>query len=178
VRFSGVVFRAHHPRWSFLPTSGEGAARHGGRFNPKGTPAIYTSLRQETAWLEAQQGFAFKAQPMTMISYRVDCEDIIDLRDRPECERLGVTPADIACPWENLASKGSEPPSWAIARRLIAMKVAGIIVPSFASGASAIDVNLVFWRWSDDTPHQVRAVDDHDRLPKNDASWRPNEGFR
>jgi RES domain-containing protein len=35
-------------------------ARHGGRFNPLGTPALYTALRPETAWLEAQQGFAFK----------------------------------------------------------------------------------------------------------------------
>jgi RES domain-containing protein len=172
VRFSGVVFRAHHPRWSFLPTSGEGSARHGGRFNSKGTPALYTSLRQETAWLEAQQGFAFKAQPMTMVSYRVDCEDVVDLSDPLECGRLGVAPADLAYPWEDITSKGGEPPSWAIARRLIAMKVAGIMVQSFAHGAAATDINLVFWRWSDDVPHQVRVVDDHDRLPKVDTSWR------
>jgi RES domain-containing protein len=172
VRFSGVVFRAHHPRWSFLPKSGEGAARHGGRFNPKGTPALYTSLRQETAWLEAQQGFAFKAQPMTIISYHVDCEDIIDLTDRLECERLSVAPADLACPWEDMASKGDDPPSWILARRQIAMKTAGIKVQSFALGASSTDVNIVLWRWSDEWPHQIRVVDDHDRLPKDDASWR------
>jgi RES domain-containing protein len=172
VRFSGVVYRAHHPRWSFLPTSGEGAARHGGRFNPKGTPALYTSLRQETAWLEAQQGFAFKAQPMTMVSYRVECDDVLDLTDRRECDRLDVAPADLACPWEDIASKGGEPPSWAVARRLIAMKVAGIVVQSFAPGATAADFNLVFWQWSHDAPHRVQVVDDHDRLPKHDASWR------
>jgi RES domain-containing protein len=33
----------------------------------------------ETAWLEAQQGFAFKAQPLTICAYTVDCADIADL---------------------------------------------------------------------------------------------------
>jgi RES domain-containing protein len=32
----------------------------------------------ETAWLEAQQGFAFKAQPLTICAYDVDCADIAD----------------------------------------------------------------------------------------------------
>src|SRR5208283_3004562 len=67
VRLQGLVYRAHNPRWAFSPTSGEGAARHGGRFNPVGVPALYMSRRMETAWLEAQQGFAFKAQPLTRL---------------------------------------------------------------------------------------------------------------
>lgn len=46
-----------------------------------GVPALYTSLRLETAWLEAQQGLPFKAQPMTLCDYGVDCEDIADLTD-------------------------------------------------------------------------------------------------
>ena len=68
IRFTDPVYRAHHPRWAFDPVSGEGARRHGGRFNRPGTPALYTALRMETAWLEAQQGFAFKAQ-----SHYSDC---------------------------------------------------------------------------------------------------------
>ncbi|MEJ0016938.1 MAG: RES domain-containing protein [Acetobacteraceae bacterium] len=43
------VYRAHHPRWSFEPQSGAGAARSGGRFNPVGTPALYTALRDRVA---------------------------------------------------------------------------------------------------------------------------------
>ena len=40
-------------------------------------------MRFETAWLEAQQGFPFKAQPMTLCGYSVDCEDLADLTDAP-----------------------------------------------------------------------------------------------
>jgi len=172
LRFSGLVHRAHHPRWSFAPASGEGAALHGGRFNPKGVLALYTSLRLETAWLEAQQAFPFKAQPMTMVAYRVDCADIVDLTDAASRAALDATSADLACAWEDLAARGAEPPSWALARRLIGEGRAGIIVPSFAAGAAADDVNAVFWRWSDDPPHQVRVVDDAGRLPRDDLSWR------
>ncbi len=172
MRLTGLVHRAHHPRWSFAPLSGEGAALHGGRFNPKGVPALYTSLRLETAWLEAQQAFPFKAQPMTMVAYRVDCTEVVDLTDKGSREALGVTLADLTCAWEDLASRGRTPPTWTLARRLIAEGRAGVIVPSFAAGAGARDVNVVFWRWSEEPPHQVQVVDDASRLPRDDRSWR------
>lgn len=61
MRLTGFVYRAHNPQWAFAPDFGMGAAATGGRFNPVGMPALYTSLRFETAWLEAQQAFPFKA---------------------------------------------------------------------------------------------------------------------
>jgi len=64
-RWQGLVYRAHHPGWAWAPDSGEGARLLGGRFNRPGVAALYTSQRPETAWLEAQAGFAFEAQPMT-----------------------------------------------------------------------------------------------------------------
>lgn len=172
MRLRGEVYRAHHPRWAYLPASGEGAALHGGRFNPRGVPALYTSRRLETAWLEAQQGFPFKAQPMTVCAYAVDCRDVLDLTDEAERGRHGVTLAELPCPWEDMASRGLTPPSWTLAERLRGQGSAGIVVPSYAPGAGFLDVNAVFWRWSDAPPHQVRVVDDLGRLPRNDTSWR------
>ena len=169
MRFEGLVYRAHNPRWAFEPTSGEGAARFGGRFNPTGTPALYTSLRIETAWLEAQQGFVFKAQPMTMCAYEVACDNIIDLTDPALRETRGT---EMACAWEDLASLRRPVPSWLLATHLINEGFAGAIVPSFAARARPDDINVVFWRWSDSAPHQVLAIDAHSRLPKNDISWR------
>ncbi len=60
--------------WAFAPLLGNGAKRYGGRFNRAKSPALYTSLDITTAWMEAQQGFPFKAQPMTIVAYEVDCK--------------------------------------------------------------------------------------------------------
>jgi RES domain-containing protein len=137
-----------------------------------GVPALYTALRMETAWLEAQQGLPFKAQPMTMCSYEVDCADVLDLTDPAEQAAQAVTPADLACAWESMALARKVPPSWTLARRLISEGMAGIIVPSYAPGATAIDRSLVFWRWGDAPPHRVAVHDELRRLPHDDASWR------
>jgi RES domain-containing protein len=153
LRFKGQVFRAHNPRWSFAPLSGDGAARHGGRFNPVGTPALYTSLRMETAWLEAQQGFPFKPQPLTICAYQVDCEPVLDLTDAAILREHRITPETLACAWEDMAA---------------------IIVPSFAPGATTDDRNVVFWRWSDELPARVTLIDDEGRIPKNSISWGLN----
>ena len=172
MRLQTTVWRAHNPRWAFAPTSGTGAARHGGRFNRVGLAALYTSMRFETAWLEAQQAFPFKAQPMTICGYNVDCEDIADLCEPAAREALGIAYADLACPWEYLADSGQEPPSWAMSDACITRGLAGAVVPSFASGATAADRNVVFWSWADAPPRKVKVIDDTGRLPRNDASWR------
>ncbi len=174
MRLSGLVYRAHNPRWSFAPTSGAGAARYGGRFNPVGLPALYAARRMETAWREAQQGFPFKAQPLTICAYEVDCADIADLQDEDSCRALEVSFLDLACPWEDLAERGIEPPSWQVAKRMIVSGHVGIIVPSFAPGATSDDRNVIFWTWSDDLPHRVRVIDDESRLPRDARSWGPN----
>lgn len=172
MRLRGHVYRAHHPRWAFAPNSGQGAALHGGRFNPKGMEALYTARRLETAWLEAQQAFPFKAQPMTVCAYEVDCAGMIDLTGPAERSRVGIAEADLACAWEDMASRGATPPTWSLSQRLHAAGSSGVLVRSYAAGAGPRDVNAVFWRWTDAPPHRVRAVDDADRLPKDDASWR------
>lgn len=172
MRLTGLVYRAHNPRWAFLPDSGDGAARFGGRFNPPGLPTLYTARRLETAWLEAQQAFPFKAQPMTMVAYEVDCAAVVDLTDPAERATHGIDGADLACAWEDLADQGKMAASWRIVQRLHQAGHVGILVPSFAPGASAIDINAVFWTWGPMPPHQVRVIDDAGRLPRNDLSWR------
>jgi RES domain-containing protein len=166
-----TCYRAHDPKWSFKPLSGEGASLRGARFNPKGVPALYLSLSIATAIKEANQGFAFKINPCVLCCYDVDCADVADLRTPRGRARHRVAFADMACAWMALTAAGKEPPSWAIARRLRAQGCCGILVPSFAPGASASDHNLVLWDWSDRLPHQVRVYDPSGRLPKNQLSW-------
>jgi RES domain-containing protein len=159
--------------WAYLPLSGEGAKKHGGRFNRPGQSALYTSLDLTTAWMEAQQGFPFKPQPMTLAAYQVDCAGIVDLTRVKTLKALYVIASDLACAWEDMATQGQEPPTWILADRLPAMGCAGVIVQSFAPGCKQENCNLVLWDWSDTLPHRISVIDDLGRLPQSDASWQP-----
>lgn len=171
IRFSGLVYRAHHPAWAYDPESGEGAKLHGGRFNRVGTACFYAALSLETAWLEAQQGFAFKAQPLTICSYRADLTDILDLTSPDVRETVQVSLVQLSCAWERLAGGVKAVPTWELADRLIASGCAGVVVPSFASRATSDDRNLVLWSWSRNAPHRLEVIDDEQRLPRDQSSW-------
>ena len=171
-RFDGLVYRAHHPAWAYDPESGEGARIHGGRFNRVGMPCFYAALSLETAWLEAQQGFAFKAQPLTICTYRAELDDILDLTDPGGRDAAKVTMAQLSCAWESLAADRKPVPTWELADRLIAEGCAGVIVPSFATRATPEDRNLVLWSWSRKPPHCLQVIDDEKRLPRDQSSWQ------
>jgi len=171
MQFTGMVYRAHNPAWSFSPLSGDGAARHGGRFNPVGTPALYTSLTAITALSEYHQKFPNRPQPTTLCAYNVDCQDIVDLRDPNELKQHNIQVSDLSCAWEYQINKGITPASWVIATTLIKANIAGIVVPSFAEKGQNKAYNLILWKWGDALPHQVLLIDDDDRLPKNRVSW-------
>jgi RES domain-containing protein len=172
LRFIGTCYRAHDPRWSFKPLSGEGAAIRGARFNPKGVPALYLALTIMTAVKEANQGFAHRINPCVLCSYDLDCDDIVDLRTAADRDRAGIEHEDMACAWMGLLADGKRPPSWTIYEQLFERGVAGILAPSFAPGAVEADQNLVLWRWGEDLPHSVKVNDPSGRLPRNQLSWR------
>lgn len=170
-RLQVTAYRAHNPRWSFLPLSGEGAALRGARFNPKGMPALYLALDPMTAVREANQGFAFKIAPCVLCSYEVDCCDIVDLHTAAACGRAGTTMEILACPWFLDLAEGRRPATWPLVSKLVAGGAAGALVPSFAPGAREADVNLVLWRWGPLLPHRVTVHDPDGRLPKDQSSW-------
>ncbi len=171
MRWQGTCYRAHDPQWAWKPTSGEGAAAKGGRFNPIGVKALYLALTVEGTFKEMAHGFGHRFDPLTVCSYAVDVDDVIDLTTEAAREAEGVNLASMACAWAYDLSSGRVPASWAIARALIAKGAAGILTPSFATGARPDMTNLVLWRWSQDLPHKVEVHDPSGRLPKNQASW-------
>ena len=170
-RHVGRAYRAHNPRWAFAPTSGRGAGLHGGRFNPPDLDTLYLSERQETAWLEAQHGLAFKPQPLTICAYDINCTGMVDLTGATVRAELGVTLDDLGCAWEAIIDRGGRPPTWVLADMLRGFRRAGARVPSFAPGAGPRDINLVLWDWSDHLPRRVRVIDDEGRLPRDQSSW-------
>ena len=172
MRFQGTGFRAHDPKWAFSPLSGDGARIKGGRFNPVGIPALYLSLTLEGMFIEMGHGFAHRFDPLTICSYDIDLDGVVDLRTARARKSVGVEYDDMACAWKLDLANGREPPSWGIAKRLIAARAAGILVPSFAVGARRGMHNRVVWQWGDDLPHRVVVHDPGSRLPKDQSSWR------
>ena len=170
MRVEQTCYRAHDPKWSFKPISGDGAAIWGGRFNPKGTTALYLALDPVTALKEANQGLANKLVPYVLCSYDVDCEDIADLRTPYGRAAAGADVDDMGCAWFAIANAREEPPSWSLARRLMAAGHAGILVPSYAPGATDGDHNIVLWTWTAERPHRVTVYDPSGRLPKSQLS--------
>lgn len=171
MRLQATCFRAHHPKWSFKPLAGDGAALYGGRFNPKGIHALYLALSVEGAIKEFSREYPFKIDPCVLCCYDVDCADIVDLRRDSGRSEFDVTLADLSGAWASEARERRDPATWQLARRLIARGIVGILVPSFAPGATSRDENLVLWKWSEQPPHQVRAFDPSGRLPRDQRSW-------
>ncbi|KXF77989.1 hypothetical protein ATN84_24580 [Paramesorhizobium deserti] len=171
MRFVGTCYRAHDPRWAFKPTSGDGAAIRGARFNPKGVSALYLGLSIMTAVKEANQGFAHRIDPCVLCSYAIDCEDVADLTTEEGRKAYSVHLDEMACAWANALADGERPSSWSVYDRLVTQGVAGILAPSFAPGAEADDLNLVLWEWGPDLPHKVAVFDPSGRLPKDQLSW-------
>jgi RES domain-containing protein len=171
LRWRGVCYRAHDPQWAWAPISGEGAAAKGGRFNPLGTPALYLALTIEGMLLEMGHGFAHRFDPLTICSYDVDVDDVVDLRTEADRAAAAVRVDEMSCAWAYEVASGRRPTSRALAERLIVAGVAGILTPSFANGARADTTNLVLWRWGADLPQKVVVHDPSRRLPKNRISW-------
>jgi RES domain-containing protein len=170
LRFQGTCYRGHDPQWAFSPLSGDGAAAKGGRFNPRGVPALYLALTLEGTFAELVHGFAYRLEPLTICSYEVDVDEVVDLTSENSRKLAGVELADMACGWQSDVMNGVEPASWRIAN-LLRKNSSGILVPSFANHTRPDMQNLVLWKWGPHLPHRVNVYDPSGRLPKNQLSW-------
>ncbi len=163
MRFRGLVYRAHKPRRSWSPLSGEGARRNGGRFNRIGVPTLYLSLAPLTAIREALP--AGRLQPITLCAYEVDVEPIFDATNPQARTAHAVTDLDLDVPgWRRQMLGGVVPASQALADRLASAGFVGMRVRSFVAGARPDELNLVLWRWSDRRPNRIAVIDDEGRL--------------
>ena len=155
-RFVGTIYRALNPLWMRQPLSGEGARRHGGRFNARGTPALYTALTPEGAMAEANQaGRPF--EPVTLVAYEADLGPVLDAT-LPLAE---IDPVLLAADdWRLRMLADGISPGQQMAARLIASGWVGMIVPSFARGVAPGARNLVLWQWEG----ALRVIDSEGRL--------------
>ena len=163
--YRGPLFRALNPVFAREPLSGRGAELYGGRFNHKGTPALYASLSIMTALREANQVGAL--QPTTLVSYDAEIENVFDGTDTATLSAAGMDPAALADPsWRDRMSGGGEVATQTFARRLSTDGFDALLVQSFAPGAKADDLNLVLWRWGPSLPSRLTLIDDENRLSR------------
>jgi RES domain-containing protein len=92
--YTGLLYRALNPIYASDPVSGRGPELYGGRFNPKGMPALYASLSPITALREANQIGAL--QPTTLVAYDADIRPIFDTRRAGALSAFGMTHDDLA----------------------------------------------------------------------------------
>lgn len=163
IRFQGKLYRALNPIYARQPLSGRGAELYGGRFNPKGVPALYTSVLVMTALREANQ--VGNLQPTTLVSYDADIESVFDSRDEAALAAEDMDHAALAdTTWRDQMRAAGEARTQAFARRLMAAGHSGLLVRSFAPGSTGDDLNLVLWRWQERPPWKLVLIDDEHRL--------------
>ncbi|MCR9110839.1 MAG: RES family NAD+ phosphorylase [Rhodobacteraceae bacterium] len=161
-RYTGLLYRAVNPFHARAPLSGRSAELYGGRFNPKGTPALYTSLGPKTALREANQVGCL--QPTVLVSYTAELWPIFDTRDQAALERYAMTESMLADPaWRIKMLDRQSVPTQDFARTLMADRFVGLLIKSFANGALSSDLNIVLWAWSGNKGY-LEVVDDEKRL--------------
>lgn len=109
------------------PYSGEGARLYGGRWNARGIPALYLACDPATAVAEFYQGLP---KPGTLAPYRLSAGALVE---------HACTTA-----WKAMAARSRTPPSWTLARELIAAGAQGALVPSAQNRGGTC---VILWDW-------------------------------
>lgn len=161
------AYRVHVPRWASAPTSGAGAAQHGGRLNRIGVPALYLSLEPLTA-LEEYRQLSTLLSPGLFVSYTVQLETVVDFRKGYTTDWDSLW-QEMSCDWRKLLFNDRvEPPSWLLADLALDAGASGILFPSTANPGG---INLVAYTAALGNQDRLVAYDPDGRLPADQASW-------
>ena len=167
--YVGTAYRMHTPRWARSPTSGAGAATHGGRANRAGINALYLSKDAQTAINEYQQ-LSSLMPPGTLVCYELNIGPVLDFTHGYQWGEWDELWEDFFCDWRSLwFDKRIEPPSWVLGDMAIAAGAKGVL---FSSRLPAGGVNLVVYSDQLASDDILKPYDPATLLPKNADSWK------
>lgn len=164
-----VFHRFLTPKWAFVPLSGAGAAVDGGRFNRPGIEALYLAAEEMTALAECKQDSSI-APPLTLASYFVTFDRVVDLSAGFDPNRWSAEWAGWNCSWRKTARLDrAVPPSWILADHVIASGYKGLLFPSTKKAGGT---NFVIYPQNLDAADELRVHDPHGHLPRDPSSWQ------
>ncbi|SFI01715.1 RES family NAD+ phosphorylase [Modicisalibacter xianhensis] len=162
------AYRVHVPRWAIAPTSGAGAAQHGGRLNRIGVSALYLALEELTA-LEEYRQLSTLMPPGLIVSYTVELATVVDFSQGYSADWDALW-QEMSCDWRRLwFNERIEPPSWLLGDIALEAGASGILFPSAANPGG---VNLVVYTDALSDQDRLSAYDPDGRLPVDQSSWR------
>ena len=163
------AYRMHSPRWAAMPTSGAGAAAHGGRANRPGLATLYLALAPETAIAEYQQ-LSTLMPPGTLVAYTVKLDPVVDFSAGFDPQHWSDGWADFMRDWrEPWFNRRTEPPGWAVSDAAIKAGAKGVL---FASTRHPGGFSLAVYNDALAVTDQLQTYDPTGALPKNQDSWR------
>ena len=161
-------YRFLTPRWSYLPTSGAGAATAGGRFNRPGLEALYLSAEVDTALDEYRQGSSLPP-PGTLVSYRITADEIVDFSGGFDPVAWASRWAKWNADWRYITRiERKTSPTWILADAMIREGRRGLLFPSLRRPGGT---NLVLFPANFAAGESVEAHDPDGRLPADASSW-------
>lgn len=138
--FYRMIFESHLTEVLASVKSPEGRSHHDGQ------PALYLSQTPEGTAVAVKRYMRPDDPPRVICPLNVSNAHIVDLRDLPACEALGIDPSQRAIEWQSLRAQGLHSPTWDISDRVRALGLDGML---YASRTRPDMTHLTLFKWND-----------------------------
>lgn len=153
VRVTGTFYRAVDPRYRDSALAG---SRSPGRYSSADQPTLYLSSSAEGVQAAMIAHRSARTPELEVLELEVQAQRIVDLRDSRVRAAAGIELDAAAEPWQDLVTRGEQPPSWSVRRRIEPLGADGLIDPSRKAPGLW---HLVLFRWNTDGAASVRVLD-------------------